>query len=536
MKNLFRKARNLFSFIPGIRRKSIKDRVVAFAKRRPVVTVVIALVLFIVLVSVVRGMFSAPPERDLGAVPVVSIAAVKDLSLNGGSLSLVGEVQSETQSTVRTEASGQVLYVRFELGDFVSAGAVIAELENSRERAALAQTEAALQSARAQLLKTEAGSTREIQDVRTDAINEYRSAFTLASDAIFNKTDSFFAGARTSDPKLNIQPFGKFSLEDERAEINDILSLWESALLSRTDSENPVFLLESAQSNLLTIKSFLDELATIVNRQTPSGTRTQTTIDTEKAGLFTARTNVDNALSSVTASLDTLAATDTAGAGGTGEQEADVAVARAAVAQAEANVAVSRAALEKTILRAPISGSINSLSIETGDFVNNTEPVASIANNRALEIRAFVGESDDQNIVIGLPVTIDGGYDGVITNVAPALNPDTKKREIRIGVEDTEANLVNGSSVRFSISRAVETEEKNGEAKALRVPLSAVKFSTGETFLFSVSPENILIVHPVEIGRVVGSSVEVSGIEPTLFIVTDARGLNGGEEVEVASP
>ena len=72
----------------------------------------------------------------------VEISSVSTLSNAGGPLSLTGLVKSQSEANIRTEASGQVTYVSYKIGDFVSADTVIAEIENSRERASLEQAKA----------------------------------------------------------------------------------------------------------------------------------------------------------------------------------------------------------------------------------------------------------------------------------------------------------------------------------------------------------------------------------------------------------
>ncbi|MEK9177327.1 MAG: hypothetical protein AAB923_03450, partial [Patescibacteria group bacterium] len=55
------------------------------------------------------------------------------------------------------------------------------------------------------------------------------------------------------------------------------------------------------------------------------------------------------------------------------------------IAAAEANLAVAQAGLEKTLIRAPISGTINRLDLNVGDYVNATVPIVFISNPGGLE-------------------------------------------------------------------------------------------------------------------------------------------------------
>jgi multidrug efflux pump subunit AcrA (membrane-fusion protein) len=359
--------------------------------------------------------------------------------------------------------------------------------------------------------------------VRLDALNTYRTVYTLASDAIYNKTDSLFDAARTSAPQLNINPFGETELETERALINDILLDWSLSVESATRDSNSRVLLEEAYEDVSAIKSFLDRLSVIVNRQTTSGARAQTTIDAEKAAVLSARSNVDSALASIASAQDSLEENLEADSGGTGESDA-------ALASARADVSSAQAALSKTVIRAPISGTINMLAIERGNTVSASEPAVRIANNQALEVRTYISSEERDFIHVGMPVTLEGSIEAVVTKIAPALDPQTKKIEVRIGVADSAAELVNGASVRLSLIANGGATDADG---ALSIPLSAIKLSGTEPRVFSVSSENTLVAHTVELGDVRGSAVEIHGIDPSLFIVTDARGLKAGERVTV---
>jgi len=475
-------------------------------------------------VSLLLSSLAPAITEDVDLYPFVTIKTVSDLSSGGNTLSLIGEIKSISEAIIYTETAGIIQYVSYELGDWVASGAVIAEIENSREQASVS-------SARANLVQAEASFSRDISQVYINAENTYRNAFTLASDAVFGKTDTFFDAPRTSSPRLNISSFGESSLEEERAVINDMLAQWGKTLTGRVAESNISTLLESAQTDLNTIKLFFDRLATIVNRQSGGGSRSQATIDAEKTALFAARSNVDSALKNVATELNTLAQTLGVQSGGTGEADAKVDVARATLRSAIST-------LEKTIVRAPINGTINALDVKAGDFVGSFTPIATIANNDALEIVSFTSAQNADLLTAGAPVIIEGGHTGVITKVAPALNPTTKKLELRIGIQESTPSLINGSTVRISITTSPPANETAGVAvnkgaELLLIPLEALKLTTGSTVVFSVNSENKLESHAVTIGRIVGDAIVVDGLGRDLFIVTDARGLREGMRVEV---
>jgi HlyD family secretion protein len=95
----------------------------------------------------------------------------------------------------------------------------------------------------------------------------------------------------------------------------------------------------------------------------------------------------------------------------------DVAKAQADIRLAEANIAEARAMLEKTIIRAPISGTILRKHLNAGEIVlgsmgATSTPVVTLANMSVLHVRVDVDERDVAKVQIGQPafVTADG-YD-----------------------------------------------------------------------------------------------------------------------------
>ncbi len=76
-------------------------------------------------------------EDVVPADRAVTLASVGDLSLNTSPLPLLGTVTSRSEANIKAESSGKLAAVYKKLGDYVSAGEVIAEFDNGAERAPL---------------------------------------------------------------------------------------------------------------------------------------------------------------------------------------------------------------------------------------------------------------------------------------------------------------------------------------------------------------------------------------------------------------
>src|SRR5215469_7026400 len=118
----------------------------------------------VLLVLLGAGAWLALSAR--GALPVHTVLAQ---ALGGGGagasvLDATGYVTARREATVSAQITGKVTEVLFDEGDHVSAGQVIARLDDTAQRASLAQAQAQLQSARALLTEDQAQLAQNVRD------------------------------------------------------------------------------------------------------------------------------------------------------------------------------------------------------------------------------------------------------------------------------------------------------------------------------------------------------------------------------------
>lgn len=483
--------------------------------RQAVFAFMVIAILAIVLAAAFRNGDEAVPQEP--RAPRVETASVRSLSAQQASLLILGSVQSQNGVTILTEAQGQITSLNYELGDFVPAGAVIAELSNASERARVSQ-------ANASLAKLQSQSARVRTTTYAQAVQTYRGAFITADDAVRGKAEPFFINSRSQFPQLVLAVTSNEELEEGRAAIRDILRDWETQLKNFSTGDDILPRLARAREHLRFIESFLNDLTNAANRQT-NGSVVISITDTDRANLQAGRIAVRNELNALIAIESDLRQTlPDSTPGGTGELEAQIQVAEAALSAA-------RAALEKTIIRAPIPGTINRLRLERGDFVSSFKEVATIANNNMLEVEAFITEHDRAGIAVGNRVLIDNRYQGSVARIAPALDPQTKKIEVKISIEDGAAALTSGESVEVAIERGNEASRLDEESP-YPVPISALKITATEMIVFTIDSNNRLVPNQVTAGPIVGEKIFVeTGLTPNMEIVTDARGLQAGQQV-----
>lgn len=472
--------------------------------------VLVVLGLLCWLVSLFSG---GAPVSSENVLPTVSVAEVGSLSGSGTGVNVVGTVRSESEANILAESSGTVVAVHAVLGQAVPAGYAIAELENASQAAAVLQAKGAYDAAVA------ARGAASLPEAKTSAVDTYQTAYVTLDTDFQNYIDAFFGTPTSYGPALKISAGAEADttgLSRRRADFDTVMAAWQ-ADLPNAASEDPQALLDKAFTTTQSVSVFLNDLARVANDRASGATVEQL------AALSTARGSVTTLLATISAARTTYRSSST---GATAGADASVETALGALRGAQAN-------FEKTIVRAPIGGSVNFLSVHTGDYVTTLTHVATVAQNGALEIILNVSGDNRNALTVGGKVRIEGGGTGVITSISPALNPETKQIEVHVAVTDG-TNLENGESVGVTFAD-IAAPTPTASTGPLLLPLTTLKLTPSARVVFSVA-DGRLVAHPVEIGDVHGDRIEVLTTLPVdLSIVTDARGLSEGEKVNVAT-
>ena len=481
------------------------------------------------IAAIIAGVVFLSPSAQNAAEQTqlrsVTLVRVGDVS-QSGSLTTTGEVHSVTEASIAPKVSAPVIGIYHGLGDYVGAGAVIAELENASQRASLAQAQAAL--ARAKSGTTVSGIS--LEGAIANAESARQSAYSALADAIRHKADEPFSNPDTAQPTFFVSVSNsqlKNTLEAERLVISTILKREETARTTILSKDTVIAELETTQAELVTVRTFLSNLTLALSGAIPNASVSAATITQYQTDANTALSTVTGLQTSATSVVTAIKSAQENLTQGTGNAT------NADVASAEASVDFARASLENTIIRAPISGTINFINLDQGSFVSAGTSVVRIANNNALEIVTQVSDTDARGIRVGASVSIEGGTTGRVTRMAPAADPVTKKVEVRIGVTNG-ASLINGGTVSLSIARPAEAVAASTNAPLI-VPISALKIGAEDTTVFTVDETDSLVPHVVTLGTLLGERVVImEGITPDMEIVADARGLKPGQKVLIA--
>ncbi|PIR83618.1 hypothetical protein COU18_02965 [Candidatus Kaiserbacteria bacterium CG10_big_fil_rev_8_21_14_0_10_51_14] len=449
----------------------------ALSRRRKMILVIaavatLALIIFLILNS---GHKEASAEPHLRTIEQIMVG---DYGTSGAVGIAVPTAHSGT-FVVRAEAGGRVTRV-VSSGNRVAQGAVVAELENSAQRAALVQAQGVYEAAEANLSKVSGGSRSEQRAIleaqvtsataaldasRSGAVNTILSAYATADSAIYGTIDKMFENPGKTSAKFTILTSDSQltnSLENTRVAIEENLLREATMSGTLTSSSNLYEELQVAQIEIRTIRNFTDMVIAALNKAISSSSVSETTIATYLAEATAARTSLTTSLTSLSAAVQGLASSQSAldvarknlEQGIVGGQTEDVAAARASLKQAQGGLAAAQASYGKTLVRVPFSGTITSLSVAVGDIIS-----------------------------VGSDVALVVPDEGVPTEASFAL------------------------------------------------PLSAVKFTPAGAYVFMVDESNTLQSVAVRTGLVTTNAIMTTGLSGTELIVKDVRGLKAGERV-----
>lgn len=425
-----------------------------------------------------------------GGKPAEHIIAVERKTLTQEVI-VTGKTKPGEDVSLGFEKSGRVRAVYAKLGDRVTAGQILAVLTNGDLAANLAQANAEADIKRAKLDELLRGSRPEeiriaeakvngakasFADAEEKAAIAATDAYASADNAVRNQADPLFSGPKSANPQLTItssDPQLKIDAEFERLILEKILTDWAKELKDTS----------KAKSNLVTVKSFLTKLASIINSAGPSTGIPQAAIDGYKAAVSAARSDVDAAYSALSASAEALKVAESnlaiaeeelklKKAGATSEQ---IAAARAELAASEAKIQGAGAEIAKTFIRAPIDGLLTRFDAKPGEIAAANTALLAVYAEGAYEIEANIPEVDIGKLGIGNPVkiTLDAfpgeEFKGKVVDIDPA-------ETIVDGVVNFKATIAfNTPDIRIksglTANLAIETVKKTG---VLAIPQSTI--------------------------------------------------------------
>ncbi len=194
--------------------------------------------------------------------------------------------------------------------------------------------------------------------------------------------------------------------------------------------------------------------------------------------------------------------------------------ARAALEQAQAAYQTAQNAYDNTELTAEVSGYIGMSTVVVGGMVSSASPPMSIVDISEVYAEVGLPETVINSIDGGQTVSVvvssigDKVFEGTIIGISPSTTASSQTYEAKIAIDNSSGELKGGmfASVRFKV---------NSVDNALYVPVSAVKDSAGESYVFVIGDDMRAKKCIVEEGLSNDENVEiVSGLKVGDIVVT----------------
>jgi len=278
-------------------------------------------------------------------------------------VSVTGNTTPMQSVSLGFQGAGTISHVYHNLGDNVKAGDVITSLDTADLSAALAQAEAGLDTAKANLASLEDGTRPEqlsldqsaVTNAQTALLNAMQNGYVAAQDGINNKIIPFFGTTSTIQEPLILDS----KYYNLMAPMSQVLSNWNSEVnaITPTTPTDPQKLVTDVDGYLSSLISSVDSVSSDLGQQASTTVIPLATIQSLLAQITAVRltltstkTTIDNANAAFVTAEGTLAL---AKAGSTANE---IDAAQAGVEQAQAGVTSAQANLENGEIIAPISG------------------------------------------------------------------------------------------------------------------------------------------------------------------------------------
>lgn len=446
-----------------------------------------------------------------------------------------GKVVAARDVDLGFSQGGRIARVYVAVGDRVSAGQVLAEVENADLRAALAQQQAKLDSLKAGAQPADIAASQAAYDKASqDLDNLYQSvgdsaasAYTSANDAVRTQLAALFNGTNSNSPQL------AFSTSNSQAAIDAVsarvaasatLDAWQRELIAMPQTLTKAQAAQVLSADLSRLAD-LRGLLVSVSAALDSSTLTGSALTADKAAVVAAQTEINAAVKSLNtinqsvasqvATVNQMQAQLTLKQSGASKE--DIAAQAAAVAQAEAQ-------LEKTVITAPFNGIITRVDAKVGLAAAASTPQVSVESSGTFQIESYIPEVSIAQVHVGDPaqVTLDAyGPDVAFTASVVSIDPAETVRDgvstyrVVLQFAEPDDRVKSGMTATLSITTSTRPN-------ALVVPQGAV-FQKGEQTVVQVRRGSSVIDVPVSVGESSIGDVEV------------LSGLMAGDEV-VLSP
>ncbi len=401
-------------------------------------------------------------------------------------VSVTGNTTPVQSLNLGFQNGGTVAAVNKNVGDTVVAGDVIARLNTSDLQAQLAQAQAGVDSATAQLQSLKAGAqpadiqaseaalasaAQSLANMYANVPNALASAYAEANDAVRNQLSPFFTNAETASPLLTFSVNNSQTANNvqfERAQASTELNNWQaelSALGLTTNTSTLEVALQKGTAHIVVVQNLLATAAETLVQQT---NLSPTTLAAYKTAITSAITETNTGSTNVNAAIQNIASQKIAIqqsqaqlnlklAGSTTDQ---IAGQQALVEQAQANMQSVQVKINEASLVSPIAGVVTVENAKVGEIAASGATMVSVISNSNLEVDAYIPETDigKVNVLDTVNMTFSAfqgqTFTGKVFYIDPAqtILQGVVDYKIKVSFDDPGSNMKSGLTANLDIS------------------------------------------------------------------------------------
>lgn len=445
---------------------------------------------------VTLGVSTAACGKDETAAEVSKVSVevqnpeMGDLSLD---TAYIGSVSPQEQVYVIPKTSGTVTQVNFAVGDTVKEGDVLFKIDDEAAQLQMDSAQAAYEAAEAGVVAQSSGA-RDLQNYQTerqiqqlkdtlndtdgtiedmednlgdvrDAAGKVSSALDQAKTGVTAATDAYYA----------VKPDLEQKIAAKQAEIDEAEEAGSDVTKLNNDLETLNMELQGYKSRITEAQSAVDQLQTQLDSLNATKTQLKSGIESAEDGMDTIRDNLTTAEQAYAITQNEI------------YPQSDAASA-AQLQQASVGIDSAKMQLDFCTVKAPISGVVESVSVEKNGMAAAGNPAFIISNKESMTVSFQVAEKAKNALSVGDHVTVERNgetFDGTITEIGTMANQQTKLFQVKASVAGAGDSLPNGVTVK------VHATTQKAEDQLL-IPYDAVYFSGADAYVYCVENDTLV--------------------------------------------
>lgn len=453
----------------------------------------------------------------------------------------IGTVSPEQQVYVTPLVSGTVTQVNYAVGDTVQEGDVLFKIDDEAAQLQVSSAKAAYSQAQAGVTAATGGS-RHLQnyqaeqgiDTLEDNLDKVRSSISDMEgqiDALGQQQEQLTAAVQGAQGAVSTQETALIDAKAELQKIEEAAGVLDENGQERQeaiDALDAVKKLEivtqknnvsTAEMALKQAQGALSDAQSGLSQVTSGKSQLESALETAKSQKDTLKDNLQTAQETYDITQDEV------------YPQTDATYA-AQLAQAGVGVKSARYQLDFYTVTAPISGQVETVSVEKDAMAAAGNVAFVISNKNSMTVTFQVAEKVKDQLQVGDAITVERGdetFGGTITEVGTMAGAQTRLFQIKATIPGVSDKLPSGVSVKVHAT----TQREEGD---LIIPYDAVYFSAGDAYVYCVE-NGKLVKTPVTVGLMNDTQVSIAdGLTADSQVVTTwSSKLRDGAEVTIVS-